>query len=91
MSEQDLRITLKDVFSLVQAQSGQISDLIGEVRIANERAVHDRKRADDAEKRSEDHEGRIRTLERRIWAIPSVASFVGVGGLVVALLPYFQK
>lgn len=36
--------------------------------------------------RVDDHETRIRTVERRVWALPSLATIIALASLAVAIL-----
>jgi hypothetical protein len=42
-------------------------------------------RGDQTERRIDDHEQRLDTLERTRWPLPSIAALVGVSGLAVSL------
>jgi hypothetical protein len=56
-----------------------VATLHGEVRTSMTRLdSHDAARAD--------FEARIRTLERRSWALPSAATLLGVAGLIVSVI-----
>lgn len=39
----------------------------------------------------QDHETRIRALERGKWPLPSLAALVSIGAFIVALLGYMAK
>jgi hypothetical protein len=42
-------------------------------------------RGDQTDRRIDDHEQRLDTLERTRWPLPSIAALVGVSGLAVSL------
>lgn len=52
-------------------------------------------RLDRLDERSRELEGkldeRIRPLERRVWALPSVATLIALAGLIVALMESIAK
>jgi uncharacterized protein YlxW (UPF0749 family) len=55
-----------------------VATLAGEVRNANSRI-------DDGERIHTDVEVRLRAVERRLYALPSLAAVLGAAGLVVAI------
>lgn len=55
-----------------------VATLAGEVRNANDRI-------DAQERIRTDFESRIRAIERRLYALPTLATLIGLAGLVVAL------
>lgn len=39
----------------------------------------------------QDHEGRIRVLEKGRWPLPALSALVAIGALTVSVLPYITK
>jgi hypothetical protein len=78
----DVRVKLRDVYELLQRQGDQLTALTLEVRLANQRAED--RAAKQAEKQA-DHEVRLRALERKVWALPSLAAIVSLAGLAISL------
>lgn len=64
-------ITLKDIFDKLQK-------IAEDVIVLRQEASHSVALADD-------HERRIRAIERRIWALPSIATVLGVIGVVLGV------
>lgn len=56
-----------------------------------ERLIRIETKLDAALSRGDDHETRIRALEKARWPIPSIAALVAVASLVVAILSYMAK
>jgi septation ring formation regulator EzrA len=63
-------VTLRDIFTKLQ----QVAEDVAALR-------QDARHADDV---ANDHESRLRSLERRIWALPSIATVIGGAGLALA-------
>ena len=74
MSAEDssVRITLRDVYDVVQQTRDDVAEIKGHVNTQG-----------DAVK---DHEERIRAVEKRVWALPSLAAIIGAAGLLVSIL-----
>jgi len=65
---------VRDNLSQVRSDLARLSDRVGEA---------DRRHAEHAEheqRRGEDHEMRLRVLERRVWALSGAAAVAGAGG-----------
>lgn len=76
----ELRITLRDVYVQVQEQNILLHKMSSDIKRSLD--SHDR-----VKETVEDHENRIRTMERKIWQASGIASFVGVaGGVFVNML-----
>lgn len=77
--EHEVRITLRDVLEVVQAQGKVLTEM-----------ASDLKRALDSLDRTKgqvrDHEERIRALEKKIWQAAGAASFVGAATSVLISL-----
>lgn len=67
-----VRITLRDVYAVVQDTHEAVVQLRGVVTAQGERG--------------NDHETRIRAVERRVWALPSIATVLAVAGLGLSVL-----
>lgn len=72
-----VHITGREIYDAVVRLTGRV-----DVLIEQQTAV----RADLA-----DHEDRIRTVERRLWPLPTVSVVVAVAALGVALIPQLTK
>ena len=57
----------------------------------NDRLTRIEVKLDMALANHQDHETRIRSLERGRWPLPSIAVLVAIGSLIVALLGYLAK
>ncbi|MFV2094813.1 hypothetical protein ACFHW1_04890 [Micromonospora sp. LOL_014] len=68
-----VKITGREIYDAVVRLTGRV-----DVLIEQQTAV----RADLA-----DHEERIRTVERRLWPLPTVSVLIAVAALAVGLLP----
>ena len=67
-----VRVTLKDVYTKLEDVSDTLTRLV--------------ERETFAQHRVDDHETRIRAVERRVWAVPSFAVLVAVASLVVTVI-----
>ena len=67
-----VRITLRDVYSVVQDTHEAVVEMRGVVTTQGERG--------------DDHEVRLRLLEKRIWALPSIATLLSGVSVVVCVL-----
>ena len=74
-----LVITLRDVYDAVTRLSERVTVLAGQVE-----GLHGR--FDRSDKHRDDHEARLRALERRQWPIPSAALLVSIAAVVVAVI-----
>jgi hypothetical protein len=63
------------------------TEVYAEVRATREAVGSLARQLDKVPGQVDDHEKRLRTLERARWPLPSLAAVCGVGGLVVALWP----
>ena len=79
MSDNEVVITLKEVYEQ-QQQQGKIQS---EISSKLDRLLDKHDRIDE---RVEDHESRMRTLEKRVWGIPSIATIIAISSLVVAII-----
>lgn len=70
--DQDVVIRLRDVYEIARRTEGKV-DLIA-LSAAESRTV------------TNDHEIRLRTMEKRIWAIPSFAALMSIAAIVVSIL-----
>jgi len=74
-----LVITLRDVYDAVTRLSERVTGLAGQVEGLQGRF-------DRADKHRDDHESRLRSLERRQWPIPSAALLISIAAVVVAVI-----
>jgi len=77
--EAPLVITLRDVYEAVNRLAERVSGLAGQVEALQERF-------DRSDKQRDDHESRLRALERRQWPIPSAALLVSIVAVVVTVV-----
>ena len=77
--DHEIRVTLRDVYNKVENHAKEASamnaklDLYIGLNTAKELKI-------------EDHETRLRVVERWVYAMPSMAMIISVAGLVVAVL-----
>ena len=77
-TEHEIRITIRDVYDVQQKQIATMAamssklDLYIGLNTEKEKAVVD-------------HENRIRSMERKVYALPGVASLIAIAGLLVAI------
>jgi len=74
-----LVITLRDVYEAVTRLGERVTGLAGQVEALQGRF-------DRSDKHRDDHEARLRALERRQWPIPSAALLVSIAAVVVAVI-----
>lgn len=67
-----VRITLRDVYAAVQETHEVVVQMRGDVSAQA--------------KQGEDHETRLRAVERRVWALPSIATVLAVAGLGISIV-----
>lgn len=77
--DDEVRITLRHVWDAQQAQAQMLADMNGKL----DRMVDSHDRIDT---RVEDHEHRLRAVERSVWALPSAATVISVSALVLQLM-----
>lgn len=73
-------ITLRDLYD----QQVRVVDAMTELRTDVRRSLD---RHDSAEECLDDHEARIRAVERRLWALPTLATLVSLGTLAAMVIP----
>lgn len=71
----EVRITIKQVWETQQVQGKALTDISGKL----DRLLDSHDRVDEKVK---DHEIRMRILEQKVWALPSVATVIALGSLV---------
>lgn len=75
MSEQEepsVRITLTDIYRIVEKTNSEVTAMRSELKVGDE-VRHD-------------HEVRIRAVERKVWALPSIATVLGLIGIALSVL-----
>lgn len=70
--DSSVRITLRDVYDVVQQTHDDVTEIKGHVTVQGN-AV-------------DDHEKRIRAVEKRVWALPSLAGLLGAVSLIVSVI-----
>lgn len=75
----EVRITLKQVWETQQTQGNALNEISSKL----DRLLDSHDRVDE---KVIDHESRIRTLEQRVWALPSAATVISVAGLMWQLM-----
>lgn len=77
MSDNEVIITLKEVYQQQQQQGLIQNDISSKLdRLLDK---HDR-----IDERVEDHEARVRLLEKRVWGIPSIATIIAIASFIVS-------
>lgn len=76
-------ISSKEIYEAVNRLSQNVAGLSGKVDVLIEQ--HSNTAIDVA-----DHESRLRTAERRLWQLPSVASVLAVAALGWAIISSFM-
>jgi MoxR-like ATPase len=75
MTGDEVRITIKEVYKTQQEQGVALHEISAKL----DRLLDSHARVDE---RVQDHELRIRLLEQRVWALPSIATVIAVASLV---------
>lgn len=78
-SNDEVRITIKQVWETQQIQGKALTDISGKL----DRLLDSHDRVDEKVK---DHEIRLRILEQKVWALPSIATIISIGGLLWQVL-----
>jgi hypothetical protein len=78
-SSDEVRITIKQVWETQQIQGKALTDISGKL----DRLLDSHDRVDE---KVRDHEIRIRILEQKVWALPSIATIISIGGLLWQVL-----
>lgn len=71
----EVRITIKQVWETQQVQGQALTDISGKL----DRLLDSHDRVDE---KVRDHEIRMRILEQKVWALPSVATVIALGSLI---------
>lgn len=71
----EVRITIKQVWETQQHQGQALNDISSKL----DRLLDSHERVDQ---RVDDHEVRLRVLEQKVWALPSVATVIALGSLI---------
>ena len=71
----EVRITIKQVWETQQIQGQALTDISGKL----DRLLDSHDRVDE---KVRDHEIRMRILEQKVWALPSVATVIALGSLI---------
>lgn len=79
MAENEVVITLKEVYE-AQQQQGIVQM---QMNSKLDRLIDKHDRIDE---RVDDHEARVRTLEKRVWAIPSLSAVIALASLTYQIL-----
>lgn len=74
-TKDEVRITIKQVWDAQQAQGAALNEISSKL----DRLLDSHDRVDEQVR---DHEIRIRLLEQRVWALPSVATVIALASLV---------
>ena len=72
-----VEIGLKEIYDLLVALNTNVQILAGDIK--------------DLSSKADDHEARLRSLERNRWPLPTLAALVSVGAFVLALLQYAPR
>lgn len=71
-----VEIGLKEIYDLLVALNTHVTVLAGDLK--------------DLSKQGDDHEARIRSLERSRWPLPSLAALASLAAVVLAALPLIR-
>ena len=71
----EVRITIKQVWETQLDQGKALNDISGKL----DRLLDSHARVDE---RVSDHEIRLRMLEQKVWALPSIATIIALGSLI---------
>lgn len=71
----EVRITIKQVWDAQQVQGVALNDISSKL----DRLLDSHDRVDE---KVRDHEIRIRLLEQRVWALPSVATVIALASII---------
>lgn len=72
-------VTLADVWSELKEQKEILNSISTRLDRMGDASDHQAERISD-------HERRVRDLERRVWALPSVATVIALGSLLYQIL-----
>lgn len=72
-----VEIGLKEIYDLLVALNTNVQIIAGDIK--------------DLSAKADDHESRLRALERNRWPLPSLAALVSIAALVLALLGYLAR
>ena len=75
IANDEVRITIKEVYKTQQEQGIALHEISSKLDLLL--ASHER-----VDEKVNDHEMRIRLLEQRVWALPSIATIISIGGLL---------
>jgi len=77
-------VGLREIYTLLSEVRDNLSQVRGDLARLSDRVTEaDRRHAEHADRQQrlgEDHEMRLRVLERRIWALSGAAAVAGAGG-----------
>lgn len=76
-SEAGVVITPREIYDAVIMLTGRVDTLIAQHEVLASK--------------KDDHEDRLRNLERARWPLPSIAAIVSVIALLVGVIPYFSS
>lgn len=74
-SKDEVRITIKQVWDAQVAQGAALNDISSKL----DRLLDSHDRVDEQVR---DHEFRVRLLEQRVWALPSLATVIALASLI---------
>ena len=75
IANDEVRITIKEVYKTQQEQGIALHEISSKLDLLL--ASHAR-----VDEKVNDHEMRIRVLEQKVWALPSIATIISIGGLL---------
>lgn len=80
-----ITITAREIYDAVVRLTGRVDVLIEQHNnVVSDLQQHEQR----ADARYADHEGRLRSLEKARWPLPSLAAVVSVAALAVAVIPH---
>lgn len=75
----EVRITIKEVYKTQQEQGTILSEISTKLSLLLASEQHQ-------DNKIGDHEVRLRILEQKVWALPSIATVISIGGLLWQML-----
>lgn len=87
-TENEVRITLTDVYNEQQKQGKDVAKILGDINTSI--AVLTESVKPQTGINSELFK-RVLTLEKKVWALPSISGLISIGGFIVAVLALNAK
>lgn len=82
-AENEVRITLTDVFNKQEDQNKEVTKILGDIKTSVAVLI---KSVEPQTGVNAELFKRVLSLERKVYALPSIATIISIGGLVVAIM-----